>query len=94
MDELIYEEFKGTGNLEVHLVRKLAEKRVFPAIDVMKSGTRQEELLYDKKIYPMIVKLRRMLGLLDDDERTELLLEKLRKSKDNEEFLKNIDKAG
>ena len=94
MDELIYEEFKGTGNLEIHLERKLAEKRVYPAINVMKSGTRQEELLYDKKIYPMIIKLRRMLSLLDDDERTELLLEKLRKNKNNEEFLKNIDKAG
>ncbi len=93
MDELIYEEFKGTGNMEVHLTRRLAEKRVFPAIDVMRSGTRQEELLYGKEIYPMIVKLRRMLGLLDEDERTELLLEKLRKTENNEEFLKTIDQV-
>ena len=93
MDDLIYEEFKGTGNMELHLDRKLAEKRTFPAIDLMRSGTRQEELLYDKDLYPQIVKLRRMLGLLDNDERTELLLEKLRKAESNEQFLKDIAKA-
>lgn len=93
MDELIYEEFKGTGNMEVHLDRKLAEKRVFPAIDVQKSGTRQEELLYAPDLYPQIVKMRRMLSLLDDYERTELLLDKLKKYKSNEEFLKHIEDA-
>lgn len=93
MDELIYEEFKGTGNMEVHLDRKLAEKRVFPSIDVMKSGTRQEELLYDKALYPQVVKMRRMLSLLDDYERTELLLDKLKKYKTNDDFLKHIEEA-
>lgn len=93
MDELIYEEFKGTGNMELHLDRRLAEKRVFPSIDVLRSGTRQEELLYDKKLYPHIKKLRRMLGLLDDDERTEMLISKLQKAKTNEDFLTEIEKA-
>ena len=94
MDDMIFEEFKGTGNMELHLERKLAERRIYPAIQVMKSGTRQEELLYDKKLFPLIMVMRRMLGLLDDDERTELLLEKLKKTKTNEEFLKEIQKAG
>jgi len=94
MDELIYEEFKGTGNMEVHLDRKLAERRVFPAINLMRSGTRQEELLYDKKLYPQIIRLRRMLSLLDDDERTELLIEKLKKATTNKKFLEEITKAG
>lgn len=93
MDELIYEEFKGTGNMELHLERRLAEKRIYPAIDVMRSSTRQEELLYDKKIYEEIIKLRRMLTLLDDEERTELLISKLSKSKTNKKFLEEITKA-
>ncbi len=90
MDDLIYEEFKGTGNMELHLTRKLAERRVFPAIDVAKSGTRQEELLYGKETLPKIHTLRRMLDLMTEDERTEMLLEKLRKTEDNEEFLESL----
>ena len=90
MDDLIYEEFKGTGNMELHLVRFLAERRVFPAIDIQRSGTRQEELLYDKKDYPKIVTLRKMIDMLGAEERTEIILERLSKTKSNQEFLKNL----
>ena len=93
MDDLIYEEFKGTGNMELHLTRKLAEKRVFPAIDVSKSGTRQEELLFGKDTLTKINLLRRMLDLMSDDERTEMLLDKLTKSETNEEFLETLKTA-
>jgi len=77
MDDLIYEEFKGTGNMELHLVRFLAERRVFPAIDIQRSGTRQEELLYDKKNYEKIITMRKMIDMLGADERTELFIERL-----------------
>jgi transcription termination factor Rho len=90
MDELIYEEFKGTGNMELHLDRKLAEKRIFPAIDVDKSGTRREELLFPDDVYRNIVTMRRMLSMLGDDERTEVLVERLNKSQSNEEFLNTL----
>jgi len=90
MDDLIYEEFKGTGNMELHLVRKLADKRIFPAIDVIRSGTRQEELLYDKDDLQKIHTLRRMLEMVSEDERTETLLERLKKTKDNKEFLDSL----
>lgn len=93
MDDLIYEEFKGTGNMELHLTRKLAERRVFPAIDVAKSGTRQEELLYGKETLPKIHTLRRMLDLMTEDERTEMLLGKLQKTETNEEFLDSLKTA-
>jgi transcription termination factor Rho len=93
MDDLIYEEFKGTGNMELHLVRRLAERRIFPAIDIQKSGTRQEELLYDKKIYPRIIVMRRMIDMLSPDERTEVFLERLAKTKTNEEFLKTLNEG-
>lgn len=92
MDDLIYEEFKGTGNLEIHLDRKLAEKRIFPAIDVEKSGTRHEELLFDKEMLARITTLRRALGLLNSEERTTALIDKLSKSKDNKEFLMSLNK--
>lgn len=90
MDDLIYEEFKGTGNMELHLVRKLAEKRIYPAIDVSRSGTRQEELLYGEDVLQKIHTLRRMLEMISDDERTETLLEKLRKVDDNKKFLDSL----
>lgn len=93
MDDLIYEEFKGTGNLELHLSRGLAERRVFPAIDIQRSGTRQEELLYGKEIYPKIITMRRMLDMLGAEERTELFLEKLAKTATNEDFLKTLSKG-
>jgi len=87
MDELIYEEFKGTGNMELVLDRRLSERRIFPAIDVYKSGTRREDLLFSGADYQNIVVLRRMLDMLNDDERTGVLVEKLNKSKSNKEFL-------
>jgi transcription termination factor Rho len=90
MDDLIYEEFKGTGNMELHLVRKLADRRIFPAIDVTRSGTRQEELLYGKDVLPLIHTLRRMLDMVSEDERTETLLERLSKAESNEEFLEGL----
>lgn len=90
MDDLIYEEFKGTGNMELHLVRRLAEKRIYPAIDVSRSGTRQEELLYGVERLQKIHTLRRMLEMVPDDERTSTLLERLKKAKTNEEFLESL----
>jgi transcription termination factor Rho len=93
MDDLIYEEFKGTGNMELHLIRKLADRRVFPAIDVTMSGTRQEELLYGKDILEQAHTLRRMLEMVNEDERTETLLERLKRTKTNEEFLEGLKTA-
>ena len=90
MDDLIYEEFKGTGNMELHLDRRLADKRIFPSIDITRSGTRQEELLYGKDTLPKIHTVRRMLDLVNEDERTETLLERLKKTKDNKEFLDSL----
>jgi len=90
MDDLIYEEFKGTGNMELHLTRKLADRRIFPAIDVTRSGTRQEELLYGKDTLTQVHTLRRMLEMVNEDERTETLLERLKKTKDNREFLESL----
>ncbi len=91
MDDLIYEEFKGTGNMELHLDRRLADRRIFPAINIQASGTRREEILFSDKDYPLIVKMRRMIDLLGKEERTEAFLERLRKTKDNREFLKRLN---
>ena len=93
MDDLIYEEFKGTGNMELHLTRKLAEKRVFPAIDISMSGTRQEELLYGKENMTRVQTLRRMLDMIPEEERTETIIEKLSKTKTNQEFLDSLKTA-
>lgn len=93
MDDLIYEEFKGTGNMELHLDRKLANRRIWPAIDVTRSGTRHEELLFSKKEYDQVVKLRRMLDTLNDKEATELLLQRLRKTESNKDFLATLTEA-
>jgi transcription termination factor Rho len=90
MDDLIYEEFKGTGNMELHLDRRLAERRIFPAIDVQRSGTRKEELLFDNSTYQAIVTMRRMIDVLGDDERTSVLLDRLKKTKSNKEFLAGL----
>ncbi len=87
MDDLIYEEFKGTGNMEVHLDRKFADRRIFPAIDVEKSGTRKEELLFSPENFKKVNTLRRMLSLLNGEERITALIEKLGKTKTNQEFL-------
>ncbi len=93
MDDLIYEEFKGTGNMELHLDRRLAERRIFPAINIQRSNTRHEELLYPKKVYPQIVKLRRMVDMLNENEATELMLQRLKKSKTNKEFLETLHES-
>ena len=93
MDDVIFEEFKGTGNMELRLDRTLAERRIYPAIDIKASSTRHEEHLYDKDTLEAVFKLRRMVDLLDDRESTELVLERLKKSKTNEEFLKTLHKA-
>jgi transcription termination factor Rho len=90
MDDVIFEEFKGTGNLEIHLDRKLSDKRVFPAIDLQKSGTRKEELLIPKKDLDRIWVLRRVLNPLSPVEQMELVLERLEKTKTNAEFLSSI----
>lgn len=90
MDEVIFEEFKGTGNQEVHLDRKLAERRIYPAIDVQRSGTRRDDLLMDGVTYQSIATLHRMLDTLDREERTAVLVEQLKKSKSNKEFLASL----
>lgn len=93
MDDLIYEEFKGTGNMELHLDRRLADRRIFPAINVTLSGTRQEELLYGAETYPLVVTLRRMFDLIPEGERTETFLERLSKTESNKVFLESIAKG-
>lgn len=92
MDDLIYEEFKGTGNMEVHLSRKFAERRIFPAIDIEKSGTRHEELLFDAETQKKVNTLHRMLGLMTPEERLTALIDKLSKAKDNNTFLESFNK--
>ena len=95
MDEVIYEEFKGTGNMELHLDRRLAERRYFPAIDIVRSGTRREELLFSEETLKQIVLLRRMISLISNDgpvNATERVLERLAKSANNKEFLNNLNK--
>ena len=95
MDEVIYEEFKGTGNMELHLDRRLADRRFFPAIDIVRSGTRREELLYTEDTMKQIWLLRRMITLISNDSSasaTERVLERLGKYKTNQEFLNNLNK--
>jgi len=91
MDDIIFEEFKGTGNMEVHLDRKLSEKRIFPAIDINKSGTRREEKLLTKKELETVFALRKALSSLPVTDVTEQLLTQMVASKDNEEFLEKMD---
>jgi transcription termination factor Rho len=93
MDEVIFEEFKGTGNMEIHLDRKLSDKRIFPAMDIEKSGTRKEELLLDPAEAQMIWKLRRVLHALEPAQAIELLIAKVRDTKSNALFLKEIEKT-
>src|SRR5512134_3405419 len=94
MDEVIFEEFKGTGNSEIHLDRKLTDRRVFPSIDITKSGTRKEELLLPKDELNRVWILRKVLSALSPVEAMELLLERLSKSKANREFLESMSSAG
>jgi transcription termination factor Rho len=92
MDDVIYEEFKGTGNMELHLDRKLAEKRVFPAIDITRSSTRREELLLGDNLR-QVWTLRRMVSMLGENEGTELVLTRMSKTRTNTEFLTTLTKA-
>ncbi len=94
MDELIYEEFKGTGNMELHLSRQLAENRIFPAFDIQRSGTRKEELLFDPRVMDSVARMRRMMSLLSDEERTQVFIDQLRKTKSNKEFLEMVVEKG
>ena len=91
MDEVIFEEFKGTGNSEIVLDRKLADKRTFPAIDITKSGTRKEDLLYDKGTLPKVWVLRKILSPMGVVDGMEFLLEKLKGSKTNDEFFDRMN---
>jgi len=90
MDDVIYEEFKGTGNMELHLDRRLAERRIFPAIDIHRSGTRREELLLSKEHLEKIWSLRRSMASEHGTDMTEQLLRRLRDTKTNEEFLASL----
>jgi len=99
MDEVIFEEFKGTGNMELRLDRRIAERRIYPAIDVEASSTRHEELLFERNQLNQVWKLRRVLNALDSDggggsgRGLDLLLEKLKTTKSNAEFLAEVAKA-
>ena len=93
MDEVIFEEFKGTGNMEIRLRRDFADKRLFPAIDAVQSGTRREELLMSKEELAIVWKLRRVLSALESQQALELLLERLKKSQSNIEFLMQVQKT-
>jgi transcription termination factor Rho len=97
MDDLIYEEFKGTGNMEVHLDRRLSERRIFPAMDIVHSGTRREELLLDDDTIKRAWLLRRMVSMIASDsvnftEATERVLERMAKTKTNAEFLASLNR--
>ncbi|MDP6625747.1 MAG: transcription termination factor Rho [Nitrospinota bacterium] len=93
MDDVIFEEFKGTGNMEIHLDRKLVDKRVFPAIDINRSGTRKEELLIDREDLGRIWILRKVLQPLSIVESMELLLDKMKQTKSNKDFLNSMNQA-
>ena len=93
MDEVIFEEFKGTGNMELRLRREFADKRIFPAIDVDSSGTRREELLLSREELAVVWKLRRVLSALDGQQALELMIEKLKKTASNVEFLMQVQKT-
>jgi transcription termination factor Rho len=98
MDEVIYEEFKGTGNMELHLDRRLAEKRIFPAMDIQRSSTRRDDLLFDNDTFKGIVLLRRMIALIGSNvgsssEATELVLDRLSRTQSNAEFLVTLKDA-
>ncbi|HSR01818.1 MAG TPA: transcription termination factor Rho [Methylophilaceae bacterium] len=94
MDDVIYEEFKGTGNMEIHLDRRMAEKRIYPAINVSKSSTRREELLIDKDVLQKIWVLRKLLYPMDDLEAMEFLLDKIKATKNNADFFDSMRRGG
>ena len=92
MDEVIYEEFKGTGNMEVHLERKIAERRIFPAINILRSGTRREDLLTEETELQRMVALRKVVSDMEEVAATEFLISKLKNTKTNEEFFSSMTK--
>ena len=94
MDEVIYEEFKGTGNQELHLDRKIAEKRIYPAINIRRSGTRREDMMFDEQSLQRLWILRRLLTEMEDQQSIEFLLDKLRQTKTNDEFFDNMRGGG
>ena len=94
MDDIIYEEFKGTGNMELHLTRRLAERRIFPAIDIQRSGTRREELLLEPDVLNRVWTLRRMIDTIGSNESVELVIERLSRTKTNQEFLATLNRGG
>ena len=87
MDDVIFEEFKGTGNMELHLSRRLEERRIFPAIDILKSGTRREDLLLSEEVLAKMWLLRKVISEMDPAEAMEMLLARLSRTKTNEDFL-------
>ncbi|MFG0315903.1 MAG: transcription termination factor Rho, partial [Planctomycetota bacterium JB042] len=93
-DEVIFEEFKGTGNMELHLDRRLADQRVWPAIDINRSGTRKEDLLFTAEELKLVWILRKVLNEMNPVEAMELLVEKMRKTKSNAEFLMGMTGSG
>ena len=93
MDDVIYEEFKGTGNMEIHPDRRMTEKRIYPAINVNRSGTRREELLIEPDILQKIWILRKLLYPMDELEATEFLTGKLKATKNNDEFFDSMKKG-
>jgi transcription termination factor Rho len=93
MDDVIFEEFKGTGNMEIHLDRKLSDKRIFPAIDINRSGTRKEELLLPAEELNRVWILRKVLSPLSSVEAMELLVDRMGKAKNNKEFLASMSSA-
>ncbi|MDZ4057625.1 MAG: transcription termination factor Rho, partial [Polynucleobacter sp.] len=92
MDEVIYEEFKGTGNMEIHMERRMAEKRVYPAININRSSTRREELLIKPDLLQKIWVLRRLLHDMDEIAAIEFLMDKIRQTKNNAEFFEMMKK--
>ncbi len=92
MDDVIYEEFKGTGNMEIHLDRRLAERRIFPAVDIKRSGTRREELLLSQEDLDVMFILRRFIHNMDAVEATEMLIERVKKTKSNQDYFRMIRK--
>ncbi|MBN2050963.1 MAG: transcription termination factor Rho [Spirochaetales bacterium] len=94
MDEVIFEEFKGTGNMEIHLDRKMSDRRLFPAINIKKSGTRKEDLLLSEEELNKMWVLRKVINPMDDQEITELLVDRMRKTRNNEAFLRSMNTSG
>jgi transcription termination factor Rho len=93
MDEVIFEEFKGTGNMELRLERNLAERRIYPAFDILRSGTRKEELILDNATLTKVISIRRMFDALgENNDATEMIISQMSKTKNNADFLGKIGK--